>query len=351
LRFFGQRGVATAAALPDPRFAETPSGRALRSSANGSSAELALIELPPGSLAPSRLQLFLSSPGIPGVRALAPIAEHLAVELGHAHPLRLFALERLFPRDRRTLFLSGERSALSLSATPFIAAEHLIELRYELLPPPHDKRIEREAPLLRTVEKEPAFAEGEVPLRLKLRLHPEPTPSEPPVAALVPWSKARSLVRMLGLLPPPLFSELRAACIDEGVLIVGDSGSIASLPLGQLFYAAAPSVLTPLGMSLVPRLRGDLLQRVVRVPQAGYVLFLPDALPFSLQREAFGPLSSLFLKRLQPEERPAAREPASPSPTVVNDPLPPLWPLWGGPKLPSSPPLLAERSPQKGGKS
>jgi hypothetical protein len=258
-----------------------------------------------------------------------PLSSQLAVELGHVHPLRLLAFERLFDKGKRLLFLTGQaqRAALLLPATPFVAAERLIELGYSAASAPAS-----EAAPVKPTAREPAFGAGPGPLRLNLRLVIEPTPSEPPVATLLPWTQARTLGRLLYLLPPPLFAELRAAGISDGILLVGDSGAIGNLPVGQLLYAAAPSVLVPLGMSLVPRLRGELLREKLAGTADGYVIFAPGAAPFSVARSHFAPISSAFVTQLLAAE--SAVSPVDPPPlptTVVNDPLGLFFPLWGKP--------------------
>src|SRR5207244_2942058 len=122
LRYLWQRGNAAAAALPDslPAPTERPAG----TSATGPS--LSLIQLAWSAGAAAHLDLLLA---LPGVRALQPLSDQLAVELGYTYPLRLLSFERLFDRAQRHLFLAGERATTVLPATPFIPAERLIELR------------------------------------------------------------------------------------------------------------------------------------------------------------------------------------------------------------------------------
>jgi hypothetical protein len=338
LRFLWQRGIEAAVALQGPlpldAAPEIPT-----SSSPFPFHEAALLRLPP--LASSKAPLAARAApkslllDLPFVRALRPLSERLAVEVGHVHPLRLQSFERLFDKEQRYLFLSGSASgktaALTLPATPFVPAERLIELHYAA-PSPQKSSPGEAAPLRPTPQKE-AFGQLGPPLRLQLRLLAEPTPSEPPVAALIPYTQAKTLGKLLGLLPSSLFPELRAVCIDEGILFVGDSGTIASLPLGRLFYAAAPSVLVPLGMRLVPRLRGDILQAKLGAPDGSLVIFLPGAAPFSLGKELFTPAAGSLITRLLTTQRsgPAPAPPPA-SIAVTYDPLGMLWPLWGGPR-------------------
>lgn len=329
LRYLWQRGNTASAALPDALPA--PSDRPARSAAPASRS---LLQLAWSASAAAHVELLLQ---LPGVRALQPLSDQLAVELGHTYPLRLLAFERLFERAQRHLFLAGEQSTLVLPATPFIPAERLIELRLtaETLsgdgkPPPP------EAPV-RPIPRHPLFTTSTPPVRMPLRLVTEPTPTDSPTATLVPWSQSPLLSQLLCVLPPPLFRQVSAACIDEGILIVGDGAAVASLAMGRLFYSAAPTVLVPLGQALVPRLRGDLLQAKIEGSDSGYVVFFPGGAQLLLKHDLFGPLTAPLFKRLRPPGVQALPPVAPPAPTRVrNDSLGLLWPLWGSSGLASA---------------
>lgn len=319
LRYLWQRGHTAAAALPDALPA--PGDRPAREPAAPS---LSLLQLAWSAAAATHVELLLE---LPGVRALQPLSDQLAVELGYTYPLRLLSFERLFDRTQRHLFLSGEQATVVLPTAPFLPAERLIELR---LAPEQAQEQALAQPKpdvpLRPLPRSPFFPKSS----LTLRLVTEPTPTESPAAALIPWPRARLLGQLLGVLPPPLFRQLRAACLDEGILIVGEGSAVASLSMGRLFYAAAPSVLVPLGQTLVPRLRGDLLQDKLDGADSGYVAFFPDGAQLLIKHDLFTPISAPLLRRLQPPE--AAASPPDPRPTparVQNDPLGLLWPLWG----------------------
>lgn len=323
LRYLWQRGNTAAAALPDALPA--PPGPGDRPARSDAPPALSLLQLAWSASAAAHVDLLLQ---LPGVQALQPLSDQLAVELGYTHPLRLLSFERLFDRAQRHLFLAGEQSAVVLPATPFIPAERLIELRLtaEALsgaPLPVDAPV-------RPLPRHPLFTASAPPVRMPLRLVSEPTPTDSPTAALVPWTQSRLLGQLLGVLPPPLFRQVSAACIDEGILIVGDGAAVASLSLGRLFYSAAPSVLVPLGHSLVPRLRGDLLQAKIDGSDSGYVVFFPSGAQLLLKHELFGPISAPLFSRLQPPEAHGAPPVAQPAVTRIrNDSLGLLWPLWG----------------------
>lgn len=315
LRYLWQRGHTAAAALPDALPA--PGDRPSREPGPG----LSLLQLAWSAAAAAHVELLLE---LPGVRALQPLSDQLAVELGYTYPLRLLSFERLFDRTQRHLFLSGEQAAVVLPTAPFLPAERLIELR--LAPETPAQAEPRPDVPLRPLPRSPRVA----PTSLTLRLITEPTPTESPAAALIPWPRARLLGQLLGVLPPPLFRQLRAACLDEGILVVGEGSAVASLSMGRLFYAAAQSVLVPLGQTLVPRLRGDLLQDKIDGADGGYVAFLPDGTTLLIKHDLFTPISAPLLKRLQPPEAAASSPEPRPTPAhVQNDPLGLLWPLWG----------------------
>lgn len=334
LRFLWQRGVPAEAAPPDPLPPPSQSPSTTRPNADG----LALLRLRRKDVTVAHLRLLLE---LPGVRALVPQSSdgELAVELGYVHPLRLPTFERLFDKGRRHLFLATAAGrfaeALTLPSTPFLPAERLIEL--------HDST--GSAPLS-PISRSAAFGDGPLPLRLQLRLAFAPTPREPPAATLIPWTQARTLGRLLSTLSAPLFGELRAACIDEGILLVADSASLACVPLGRFFYAAAPSVLVPLGRELVPRLRGELLRAKLGAEGNRCIVFLdePSATParpsppIALGPELFQPIGGALVSTLLSSERQAdTPPPPRPSPSVVNDPLGMFFSLWGRSGPPEGP--------------
>lgn len=330
LRFLWQRGVSAEAAPPDPLPPPSPSPSPSPSPNRSSAEGLALLRLRRKDVTVAHLRLLLE---LPGVRALVPQSSdgELAVELGYVHPLRLPTFERLFDKGRRHLFLAAAAGrfaeALSLPATPFLPAERLIELVGGAGAAP-----------LSPVVRVAAFGDGALPLRLQLRLVPSPTPREPPAATLIPWTQARTLGRLLSTLSAPLFGDLRAVCIDEGILLAGDSASLACVPLGRFFYAAAPSVLVPLGRELVPRLRGELLRAKLGAESGRCIVFLDEtgassgrpAAPIALGAELFQPIGGALTASLSASDRQAdSPPPPRPSPTVVNDPLGLFFSLWG----------------------
>lgn len=327
LRFLWERGVEAAVALPEllPPAGEPQTALPSLVSQPALVRLLAAGQGEPLGSAPLKLILEL-----PGARALQRLSEHIAVEVGHVHPLRLLAFERLFDKARRHLFLTDAKNrttaTLTLPATPFVPAERLIELRYA-----PDGTAGTASQLLPTPQQL-AFSDGVLPQRRLLRLHGEHTLDEAPAATLVPWTQARTLGRLLCLLPASLLSALRAVCIEPGILLIGGSAALVSLPIGQPFYEAAPAVLVPLGMRLVPRLRGDLLRSKLGGDGVGCVVFLPAGAPIAIAHESFAPAGAALVARLLPSEKTAHQEvPPSPPPTVVNDSLGLLWPLWSKP--------------------
>lgn len=287
--------------------------------------------------------------GLPGVTLYRAVTPRLLVELGYAHPLRLSALEPAIfhpaghsagqaggqahgqahgpahSKDEVLLF-SGARRGFTVLPSPLrLPAERLVELRYT-------------APAPSTLSS-PLLARAALPreaptgVRVSLRLCRGPTPATP-TATLLPWGRCQALSRLLYLLPLPALAGLRAACLDDGILILGAQG-VLLVPLGELLYEAAPAVLAPLGWQLTPALLPSQIVSVVGGGPDRLVLLRTGeggaASPLLIAQAALRPLSlSLLSEAVRAEASPLVQAKAEP-PEVRNDTLPAfaLWPLWG----------------------
>ncbi|MFO0573389.1 MAG: hypothetical protein U1A78_05290 [Polyangia bacterium] len=283
--------------------------------------------------------------GLPGVTLYRAITPRLLVELGYTHPLRLPALEPVIfhspghssgpssgpaagpahGRDEVLLF-SGARRGFTVLPSPLrLPAERLVELRYTAPAP-----STLSAPLLARAARPREAPAG---VRVSLRLCRGPTPATP-TATLLPWGRCQALSRLLYLLPLPALAGLRAACLDDGILILGAQG-VPLVPLGELLYEAAPAVLAPLGWQLTPALLPSQIVSVVGGGPDRLVLLRTGeggaASPLLIAQAALRPLSlSLLSEAVRAEASPLVQAKSEP-PEVRNDPLPAfaLWPLWG----------------------
>jgi hypothetical protein len=276
--------------------------------------------------------------GLPGVTLYRAVTPRLLVELGYAHPLRLSALEPALGgahgsaqgKDEVLLFSGARRGFVALPSPLRLPAERLVELRYTAPAAPATPLLPRVA----------LPREAPAGVRISLRLCRGPTPATP-TATLLPWSRCQALSRLLYLLPLPALAGLRAACLDDGILILGAQG-VLLVPLGELLYEAAPAVLAPLGWQLVPALLPSQIvsvvgggpDRLVLLRASGSASPASPASPPSpllIAQSALRPLSlALLSEAVRAEASPLVQAKAEP-PEVRNDPLPAfaLWPLWG----------------------
>lgn len=345
LRYLWQRSIAAAAMLPEP-----PSALAPR--------ELTPLA-PEGQLLLSVSSELAGAPGallgLPGLRWLAPLGEHLAVELGHEHPFDLETFGSLFERGQRHLFLAGGAAPLSLPAAPFVPIERLVQLGptavAELLNPVEETA--RKPSLTPGVAAGKAYVANTL-VTLPLRLAAEATPARV-AATLVAYQQLGLLADLLYLLPMSTLSSLRGIALNQGLLLIGDLGY---LPLGKLFYEAAPQVLVPLGQTVVPRLPPELLAARLGVSGDSWCLLhagtedqqeggAPAHLPLSaglLPSQGLESLGRLLAWLPVPLQHEFWRDPppsdCDAAPQAVYPSLGLLWPLWGSPRPLSGPAQL-----------
>lgn len=278
--------------------------------------------------APRRLLFQLAS--LPGLRLLGTVTERAVVELGHAHPLRLAACAGLLADDSISLFLGDRRGPLRLRDPQLIPAERLLPMSAL----PTGSEPPRRAPQRSLTPPIDATLLGK--LRLVER---RDTAQRPPVATLVPWSRLRTLLRLFALLPAAENAGLRAAVLDEGLLILGER-DLAALPVGMACYAAAKNVLVPLGWELLPSLPPSLLLLQLGGARDQVVIFLPPGpsapSPLAIGLQHFAPLSQRLLAAVvtQPRGELLRGELALEQAAELRlEPVGTLWPLWGLPAL------------------
>lgn len=326
--YLWERGVRAELAMPDAL--PPPEGGA----APPPAVELALLRLLRGPA--GLLERLLA---VPGLRLYQPAAERVAVELGYTHPLRLGSLSSLFAAGQVYLFSGGQRGFTAMPVGRLIPIERLIELRRPGTPPSAGRdeagalAIPRPAAV---VDGTATPAGAPVVLRVQLQLVPQPAERgrRTPTATLVPWQRALWLSRLLYTLPAALLGGLVAACIDEGVLVLGAQG-VHGLPLGTLLYEPTARVFVPLGWEFLPRLPGELLAAQLGGVGDRCIVFLPgQAQPLALPRAQLQPLTQQLLAPMLPTVRSVTLHGEPPSPELQNTPVSPLstfalWPLWG----------------------
>jgi hypothetical protein len=325
-RYLWERGARAEVATPDPLPAPTD-----RPLADPAEAERALLHIVHARVA--LLARLLTVPGLHFYRNVTPaVGCALAVELGYTHPMRLAPLVGLFARDKVYLFAGRQRGYEAVAMTHLVPLERLVELRPE--------GVAREAP---SAARPGAGVDGARSrprelVRTPLRLLPAASGvPHTPTATLIPWTHTLRLGLVLYALPMALLGGLQAACIDEGILVVGEGAH--ALPHGALLYEPTPGVFVPLGSELQPRLPGKLLAELLGDVSAQPVLLLPapsGSTPraVAVARSAFQPLSQQLLAavvpmvrsgfgRSDPEESDLRYAPVSALSTFA------LWPLWG----------------------
>ena len=267
--------------------------------------------------APARLRGLLTR--TPGLDLYVPVTEHIAVAVGHRHPIALESCRSSFPTDRLTLF-SAREGVVEIAPQPvFTPVEDVVRIR---------------PPAAREIERAPARAAGRPELSVPLRLEPSSDARRPAIAALVPWAHVPWLRRLCYALPLPALRGYRLAVLERGVLVLA-SGALEGLPFGVLLAATAPGVdvLVPLGTRLRPAVSPELLAERLGA-QGGALVVFPalGAPPFRVDAALVEPLEHRTLAGVSSptDEVGVSRavERASAGVEIENEPLGPM-PLWG----------------------
>jgi hypothetical protein len=246
--------------------------------------------------------------GVPGVSILRPILEHVAVQVGYAHPVQLASCASLFDRGKLFLFL-GDPERLDELAGPFTfsAADRLLPLS---LP---------DTPALERTQARAAPAEPD-PIGIPVRLVPTLAAPRRVVATLVGWDEASRLKKLVYALPPILLRGHQVAATERGLLLVCQP-SVDIVPLGTLMTEAAPGLLIPLGMDLVPRVATEVIAAALAyklgAPGGGsrITVFPHDGSPFFVPTSALAPL-----ERRAVAEIPIAEAPLQPVAIAADGP-------------------------------
>lgn len=248
----------------------------------------------------------------PGLTLYAEEGERAAVEHGFEHPFDLVACAGALEEGRLFLFRGGRPGATVLEGPP-----QWLPLREGAHP-----EVAAELRPLRTVAPGP-------PAVIPLRLVSAPGASGPAEALLVPRRQLTVLRALVHRLPAAALEQLRAASLDEGVLLVGD-GPVEDLPLGTPLQRGGEGVYVPVGTAFLPRVPPEVVAEALDAGAGRLVFFTArDAAPFAVAEADLVPLTRAFLARLDVPRRAVAAVPAELAAPSVHYAERRLLPSWG----------------------
>ncbi|HEX7599600.1 MAG TPA: hypothetical protein VF518_15390 [Polyangia bacterium] len=231
----------------------------------------------------------------PGLALYLPVTDGVAVAAGYRHLVNLAACRVLFPDHHLLLLSPRPMGPIVLDPAP-----RLTDV-INLLPLPHIASGEPAAPAHLSQPKR-----LDVPLRLVF------APGAParPKAAYLSWSQVGWLRRLCQALPAHALRGHQVALLEDAVLVVA-ADELAALPFGQLLDEAAPGVLVPSGMRLVPAVAPEALAEKLGAGAASWLVF-PKASepPLRILPTALRPLDHRILAELSLDVRPAPVRPS-----------------------------------------
>jgi hypothetical protein len=232
--------------------------------------------------------------------------------------VNLAACRVLFPDNHLLLLSPRPIGPLVLDPAP-----RLTDV-IDLLPLPHISSGEPAVPAHLSKPKR-----LDVPLRLVFA----PDAPARPRAAYLPWSQAGWLRRLCQALPARALRGHQVALLEEAILVVAED-ELAALPFGQMLEQAAPGVLVPAGMRLVPAVNPEALAQKLGTDSASWLVFpAADQAPLRIPATALQPLDRRILAELTIEARTLAARPSlalegEAAVEMETDPLGPFA-LWG----------------------
>jgi len=153
------------------------------------------------------------------------------------------------------------------------------------------------------------------------------------VAALIPWTQAAWLQRLVYALPPSALRAHRVALLKRGILVRA-AETLEGMPFGTLLQLGAPEVLIPMGTRLVPAVSPAILAERLGAVGGAMVLFPSlGSAPLRVLAEAIVPFERRLLAELEPavanlEALGRQEQPVEEPVVIENEPLGPM-PLWG----------------------
>jgi hypothetical protein len=250
---------------------------------------------------------------VPGIVVFRPVGDRCAVEAGFRHPFRLEACGSLFEKGR--LYLFSARDGVKWVNGPFfIPLAELVDIGFQ---------IEERVP----VEHRSNAAQT---IQIALRLRPSHR-RQRLVGTMVSWESAHRFKKLVYLLPPPMLDGLRLFAMKEGLLVIGEQG-VEGVPIGEPFQELAPGILVPLGLTIEPRVRAEVLVERLGGVAGRYIVFLRDGRVLGIEEAHFQPLGKTYLARLElepPSVDPRLRQEEKPKEAIVLNENAGLFPLWG----------------------
>jgi hypothetical protein len=285
LRYLWRSRVECAATLCEPP----------ETSSFGERAALWIVRLP--KLPERMLALWSKTPGLTLYR---PLGANVAVELGWRHPIHLESCLQLFPREQFFLF-SGKSDSVEVLGGPldFVAGDAFVQPTWQL---GRDRRAEG------------AQAKKPQPLEVPLRLERSTAPPRRVSAALLPWSQAAWLKKLVYTLPPTLLRGHRIALIQKSggnptspagntgdgdlIVIVADA-RLDVIPLGTPMQELAQGLYVPVGFELAPRASAEALAQHLSAGPDRLVFFAPQLVqPLALDVVQLAPLERRVLAQI-----------------------------------------------------
>src|SRR5262249_7110463 len=146
---------------------------------------------------------------------------------------------QLFPREQFFLF-SGRRDAVEVLAGPLelVSGEAFVSPAWDLV---RDRR-----------EDAGARPTAPQPLEGPVRLAPSSAPPRRVTAALIPWSQAGWLKKLVYALPPTLLRGHRVAAAGDRLIVVADA-RLDVVPLGTPMQELTTGLYVPVGWEITPR--------------------------------------------------------------------------------------------------
>ncbi len=259
------------------------------------------------------LDLFLATPGIDVFQL---ITDHVAVEVGYAHPIDLTSCASVFSPETFTLFW-GERDRVDVieGALQTTSIDKLTRVDI--------KTDEPKATPSTFKAEEPAT------IGVELRLERSLSPPKNVRATLIPEEQHGWLKKLVFLLPQASLQGHRMALTERGILVFADD-NIDVVPLGQLLVSVADRLLVPLGMDLVPRVSEEVLSLALGHGPGLITVFPSDGGPFQIKESDLVPLERRSLARLEVTNLrvQSVGAPAHEVPEIKNDPVG-RFALWG----------------------
>ena len=228
---------------------------------------------------PGRMSsLFEKTPGFTQFLEVAPGA---AVEVGFRHPINLRACP-LFSASELVLFRGSGLEPLELRRLPALGP---VEAFARLL-----IRSEQVVSRLGSDVGSPVD-----PIRIGMRVAPDPSPSRKVTATLVRPDEIRLFRSVAYALGRRTLERTSAAVTRRGLFLRVPDGA-ESIPVGQMYAELGPHLFVALGYSVSPSVSPEVLFKGLGSPTEHAIFIGPDGVALGVPTIAFVPLETLLLE-------------------------------------------------------